>query len=82
MGLLWFLVIGLFIGFLSAVFSKNADLGKLGNIFIGIAGALTTEYFLYSLGMSARLNMFWNLVFAIIGSLFSLYIMRKLIKAF
>lgn len=78
MGFLWFLVIGL----LAGILTKNSELGKFGNILIGIIGALTADYLLYSLGMSAKINTFWNLVFASVGSLFFLFLMRKLSKSF
>jgi uncharacterized membrane protein YeaQ/YmgE (transglycosylase-associated protein family) len=82
MGFLWFLVIGLIVGLLAGTLTKNTDLGKFGNILIGIIGALTADYFLYSLGMSAKFNTFWNLIFAIIGSLVFLILMKKLSKSF
>ena len=82
MNFLWFILIGLMVGLLAGVLTKNTDLGKFGNILIGIIGALTADYFMSSIGLSSKINIFWNYIFAIVGSMFFLFIMRKISRSF
>jgi len=82
MSFLWFILIGLLVGFFSGAFTKNADIGKFGSIVIGIIGALTSDFLVHSLNLSAKFNVFGHLVTGIIGSLFFIYLMRKISKSF
>jgi uncharacterized membrane protein YeaQ/YmgE (transglycosylase-associated protein family) len=82
MSFLWFILIGFLVGLLASILTKSADLGKMGSILICIIGALTSDFFIYSLDLSAKFGTFGNFVLAAVGSIIFLILMRKISKAF
>lgn len=68
MNFLWFLLIGAFIGWLAGVIVKGSGFGLLGNILVGIVGAMLGGWLFSLFGVSAG-GPLGSLVVAVIGAI-------------
>lgn len=76
MELLWFLIIGLAAGWLAGQFMKGGGYGALGDIVIGVIGALLGGFLFRTLGVSAGGGLLGSLIVATIGAVVLLYLLR------
>ncbi len=67
-----FLLIGLAAGYLAGLFMKGKSFGLLGNLIIGVIGALVGGFLLGLLGFSAG-GLIAQLVTAVLGAVVLLY---------
>ena len=81
MHLLWFILIGLAAGWLAAKIMKGKGFGLLGDIVIGVIGALIGGFLFRLLGVSDEGGLLWSLIVATIGAVVLLYVLRLLKKA-
>jgi len=81
MHLLWFILIGLAAGWLAAKIMKGKGFGLIGDIVIGIVGALIGGFLFRLLGISSDGGLLGSLIVATIGAVVLLYLLRLLKKA-
>ncbi len=75
---LLFLIIGALAGYLSAQFTGKRTFGLLGNIVIGVIGAIIGGKIFGFLNISAGGGFFGALITATCGALVALWILKKL----
>jgi uncharacterized membrane protein YeaQ/YmgE (transglycosylase-associated protein family) len=78
-GFLTFLVLGAIAGWLSGVISKGKGFGIAGNMIVGIVGAFLGGFLFGLLGISAH-NFLGQLIFAVLGALLFLWLLRFIRK--
>jgi uncharacterized membrane protein YeaQ/YmgE (transglycosylase-associated protein family) len=81
MEILGFLLIGLVAGWLAGKLMKGGGFGAIGNIAIGIIGALVGGFVFRTLGLSAGGGVIGSLVVATIGAVIFLFVVRLIKKA-
>jgi uncharacterized membrane protein YeaQ/YmgE (transglycosylase-associated protein family) len=72
------IVIGLVAGTLASLFVTRGSFGVLGDVVIGILGALTIGYLLPTIGLSFGGGIMGAVILATAGSVATLAILRKL----
>jgi len=68
------LVIGALAGWISGFITKRSGFGPVGNIIVGIAGALIAQFAFGKLGITAH-GFIGQLIFAVIGALVFVYLL-------
>ena len=81
MHLLWFILIGLAAGWLAGKIMKVKALGVVGDIVVGVIGALIGGYLFRTLGISTDGGLIGSLVVAVIGAVILLYLVRLIKKS-
>lgn len=81
MELLWFILIGLAAGWLAGQVMKGGGFGVVGDIVVGVIGALLGGFVFRSLGVSAGGGLLGALVVATIGAILLIFILRLIKKA-
>jgi uncharacterized membrane protein YeaQ/YmgE (transglycosylase-associated protein family) len=81
MNLLWFLVIGVVAGWLAGVLVKGGGFGIVGDLIIGVIGAVLGGWLFSTLGASAGGGLLGSLVVATVGAVVLLFIVRLLKRA-
>jgi uncharacterized membrane protein YeaQ/YmgE (transglycosylase-associated protein family) len=76
MGLLWFLIIGAIAGWLAGQFMKGSGFGLLGDIIVGVIGALLGGWLFGQLGLWPGGGLIGSLIVAFIGAVILLYLVR------
>lgn len=74
-GLLMFIFIGLVAGWLAGVLVKGGGFGILGDIVVGILGAVIGGYFFNALGISAG-GMLGAILVATVGAVILIFMLR------
>jgi uncharacterized membrane protein YeaQ/YmgE (transglycosylase-associated protein family) len=77
--LLYTLVVGAVAGWISGLMTKGKGFGIVGNIIVGIIGALLGNFLFGLLGFAA-MNLLSHLISAIVGALIFLYLLRFIKK--
>jgi len=77
MNILWFLLIGLAAGWLAGRVMKGGGFGLLGNLVIGVIGALVGGYLFDLLGVNIG-GLIGSLVTAFIGAVVFIWLLRFL----
>lgn len=72
MDILWFLIVGAVAGWLAGLIAHGHGFGLLGNMVVGVVGALIGGLFFRSqgLGSAILISMFGAIIFLFIASLF------------
>ncbi len=79
MEILWFLIIGAVAGWIAGELYRGEGFGLVGNIVVGVVGALVGGFLFRSLGIAAY-GTIGNIVMAVVGAvifLFLLGLMRR-----
>ena len=76
MGLLWFLIIGAIAGWLAGQFMKGSGFGLLGDIIVGVIGALLGGWLFGQLGIWPGGGLLGSLIVAFIGAIILLFLVR------
>lgn len=79
MSLLWFLIIGAFAGWIAGELTKGHGFGLLGNLAVGILGAVLGGFLFNILSISAY-GLIGQLVMSVIGAVIFLFILSWLRK--
>ena len=74
-----FIVLGALAGWISGLLTKGQGFGVLGNIIVGIVGAFLGGFIFGLLGISAH-NFLGQLIFAVLGALVFLWLLRFIRK--
>lgn len=80
MEFLYFLLIGAVVGWLAGQLSKGGGFGLLGNIVVGVLGAILGGWLFGILGLSADGSLIGSMVTALVGALLLLFILGKVKK--
>jgi uncharacterized membrane protein YeaQ/YmgE (transglycosylase-associated protein family) len=81
MEILWFILIGLAAGWLAGQFMRGGGFGLLGDLLLGVAGAVVGGYMFHQLGLSAGGGLIGALIVATIGAVVVLFVVRMLTRA-
>jgi uncharacterized membrane protein YeaQ/YmgE (transglycosylase-associated protein family) len=79
--LLWLIVIGFIAGWAAGKIMGTGGYGPFMDILIGIAGAIVGGFLLRLLGLYSSGGLIPEIVVAIIGAVFLIWVSRKLKKA-
>jgi len=79
--LIWFLIIGAIAGWLAGQFMKGRGFGLLGDIIVGIIGAVLGGWLFGVLGISAGGGLAGSLIVAFIGAVVLLFLVRLIKRA-
>jgi len=74
-GLIWLLVVGLVAGWLAGKIMKGAGYGLVGDLVVGVLGAVVGGWLFGLLGIGAW-GLFGSIVVATVGALILLYLVR------
>ena len=78
--LIWFLLIGLIAGWLASMIMKSPH-GALGDIVIGVVGALLGGWLFGVLGISAGGGLVGSLITALVGAILLILLLRVIRRA-
>ena len=81
MEFIWFILIGLVAGWLAGKVMGSGGYGVIGDIVVGVIGALIGGFIFGMLGISAGGGLIGSLVVATIGAVILLYLIRLIKKA-
>jgi len=76
MEFLWFILIGLVAGWLAGQLMKGGGFGIVGDIVVGVVGALLGGFLFSTLGVSAGGGLIGSLIVATIGACVLLFLLR------
>ena len=79
MNLLWFLIIGVVAGFLAGTLVKGGGYGLVGDLVLGVVGAVLGGFLFGLLGITAY-GLIGSLVTATVGAVALIYLIRFLKK--
>ncbi|WP_321395393.1 GlsB/YeaQ/YmgE family stress response membrane protein [Emcibacter sp.] len=74
MEFLWFLIIGAVAGFLAGKMMKGGGFGLIGNLVVGIIGAVLGGWLFGVLGISVSDGLIGSLITAVVGAVVLLFI--------
>ena len=81
MQFVWFILIGLIAGWLAGQIMKGGGFGVIGDIVVGVVGALLGGYLFGSLGISAGGGLLGSIIVATIGAVVLIFILRLVKRA-
>ena len=81
MDLLWFLVVGLVAGWLAGMLVKGGGFGLVGDLVVGVIGAVLGGWLFSTLGASAGGGLLGSIIVATIGAVVLLFIVRLIKQA-
>jgi len=81
MQFIWFILIGLVAGWLAGVLMKGGGFGVIGDIVIGVVGALIGGFLFNALGISMGGGMLGSIIVATIGAVVLIFILRLIKRA-
>jgi uncharacterized membrane protein YeaQ/YmgE (transglycosylase-associated protein family) len=81
MEVVWFILIGLAAGWMAGQLKTGSRFGIVGDIIVGVIGALLGGFVFRTLGLSAGGGLFGSLIVATIGAVVLLSLLRLTKKA-
>jgi uncharacterized membrane protein YeaQ/YmgE (transglycosylase-associated protein family) len=78
---IWFLIIGIIAGWLAGKIMRGAGFGLLGDLVIGVIGALLGGFIFGQLGIGAGGGLVGSLITATIGAIILLFLIRLIKRA-
>lgn len=76
MSLLWFLIVGIVAGWLAGKLVKGGGFGLLGDLVVGIVGALVGGFLFGALGVRSGGGLIGSIIVATIGAVVLLFVVR------
>ena len=76
MNFIWFLLVGLIAGWLAGVLVKGGGFGVVGDLVVGVVGALIGGFIFGTLGVSWGGGLLGSIVVATLGAVVLLFIVR------
>jgi uncharacterized membrane protein YeaQ/YmgE (transglycosylase-associated protein family) len=76
MGFIWFILIGLLAGWLAGQLMQGGGFGVIGDIIVGVIGALLGGLLFNTLGLSTGGGLISSLIVATIGAIVLLFLLR------
>jgi uncharacterized membrane protein YeaQ/YmgE (transglycosylase-associated protein family) len=81
MNLIWFLVIGLIAGFLAGKLVKGGGFGVVGDLIVGVIGAVLGGWLFGVLGIFPGGGLIGSLIVATVGAVVLLFLVRLIKRA-
>ena len=81
MEFIWFIVVGLVAGWLAGQLMKGGGFGVIGDIVVGVLGALLGGFLFSSLGMSLGGGLLGAIIVATIGAVLLIFVLRLIKRA-
>jgi uncharacterized membrane protein YeaQ/YmgE (transglycosylase-associated protein family) len=81
MEFIWFIVIGLVAGWLAGLLVKGGGFGVIGDIVVGVIGALLGGFIFSSLGASLGGGLIGSIIVATIGAVILIFVLRLIKRA-
>ena len=81
MNIIWFLVVGLVAGWLAGVLVKGGGFGLIGDLIVGVIGAVLGGFLFSTFGVSIGGGLIGSIVVATIGAVVLLFIVRVIKRA-
>ncbi len=81
MELIWFLLVGLVAGWLAGKLMKGGGFGVVGDIVVGVIGALLGGFLFRSLGVSSGGGLLGAIIVATIGAVVLIFVLRLFKRA-
>jgi uncharacterized membrane protein YeaQ/YmgE (transglycosylase-associated protein family) len=81
MEFIWFILIGLVAGWLAGQFMKGGGFGVIGDIVVGVIGALLGGFLFRFFGVSLGGGLLGAIIVATIGAVVLIYILRLIKRA-
>lgn len=81
MSFLWFLLVGLIAGWLAGVLVKGGGFGVIGDMIVGVLGALIGGFIFTNLGVSSGGGLIGSIIVATIGAIILIFILRLIKRA-
>ena len=81
MQFVWFILIGLVAGWLAGTLVKGGGFGVVGDIVVGVVGALLGGWLFSALGVSSGGGLLGAIIVATIGAIVLIFILRLLKRA-
>jgi uncharacterized membrane protein YeaQ/YmgE (transglycosylase-associated protein family) len=81
MGFVWFILIGLAAGWVAGQLMKDGGFGVVGDIIVGVIGALLGGFLFRTLVVTAGGGLLGSLIVATIGAVVLLFLLRLIKKA-
>jgi uncharacterized membrane protein YeaQ/YmgE (transglycosylase-associated protein family) len=81
MEFLWFILIGLAAGWMAGQFMRGGGFGLVGDILLGVVGAMVGGFLFHQLGLSAGGGLIGALIVATIGAVVLLFLVRMVKRA-
>jgi uncharacterized membrane protein YeaQ/YmgE (transglycosylase-associated protein family) len=81
MEFVWFILIGLIAGWLAGQIMKGGGFGVIGDIIVGMVGALLGGFMFRSLGISGGGGLLGSIIVATIGAVVLIFILRLVKRA-
>ena len=78
--IVWFLVIGALAGWLAGILTKGIGFGILGNMIVGVVGAVIGGHIEHIIGVPIGHGFIGSLVTALVGALVLLFIINLIRK--
>jgi len=78
--IIWFLIIGALAGWLAGILTKGRGFGVLGNIIVGVVGAVVGGHIFQFVGVSTGGGFVSSLVTALVGALVLLFLINLIRK--
>ncbi|MCX5862799.1 MAG: GlsB/YeaQ/YmgE family stress response membrane protein [Desulfomonile sp.] len=81
MEFIWFILVGLVAGWLAGVLVEGGGYGVIGDIIVGVVGALLGGFLFGSFGVSAGGGLLGSIVVATVGAVVLIFILRLIKRA-
>jgi uncharacterized membrane protein YeaQ/YmgE (transglycosylase-associated protein family) len=81
MSFLWFLIVGLVAGWLAGMLVKGGGFGIIGDLVVGVIGAVLGGWLFSTLGAAAGGGLLGSIVVATVGAVVFLVIVRVIKRA-
>lgn len=78
--ILWWILVGLIAGWVTGKIMKGSGFGALGDIVIGIIGAVIGGWIMGLLGFSGHGGTIYTILVAILGAVILVWVIRKIKK--
>ena len=81
MAFIWFILVGLVAGWLAGQLMKGGGFGVIGDIVVGVLGALLGGFLFSSLGVSLGGGLLGAIIVATIGAVLLIFVLRLIKRA-
>ncbi len=81
MEFIWFILIGLVAGWLAGQLMKGGGFGVIGDIIVGVIGALIGGFLFSALGVSMGGGLLGSLIVATTGAVILIFVLRLIKRA-
>lgn len=81
MNIVWFLIVGLVAGWLAGMLVKGGGFGLVGDLVVGVVGALLGGFLFTQFGVSSGGGLLGSIIVATIGAVVLLFVLRLIKRA-